>query len=210
VERASFVLDEEGWVYARVSARPGSNPPRVSLWARGGDAWQRTPGALADPGSAPTSFTVGAVRATSYLSSGAEFFSSFGPTHGGLPKPEVAGPDGLSGAIYGTLGFYGTSASTPAVAAAAALLLSEDPTLTPLQAGERLRGSIVTPTRWEGPDLEGSPALGAGRVRLAPPGAPLAGFCGGGTPAVAVLAPFLLLCRRRSARLPPISPRSPT
>ena len=215
VERASFTLDEEGWVYAQVRARSTSNVPRVALWARGGDAWRPNAGGMADPASAPTALTVGAVRAVSYLESGAESFSSTGPTHGGLPKPDLAGPDGLSTATYGLLGFYGTSASTPAVAGAAALMLSAHPEMTPLEAGDALRRSIATPTRWEGPGLGADGALGAGRVRLGDPAdpgrdaLPGVGMCGSNAHATALLAPILLGWLRRRApprRTPECSP----
>jgi hypothetical protein len=200
VERASFTLDEEGWVYAQVRARSTANVPRVALWARGGDAWRPNAGGMADPASAPTALTVGAVRAVSYLESGAESFSSTGPTHAGLAKPDLAGPNGLSTATYGLLGFYGTSASTPAVAGAAALLLSAHPDMTPLEAGESLRRSTVSPTRWEGSGLGADGALGAGRVRLGPPDATgTVGFCGSGAHATALLAPILLGWVRRRA-----------
>lgn len=199
VERAGYSLAEDGWVYAQVRARPGSTPPRIALWARGADAWRTTPGGMADPASAPTALTVGAVRATAYTSSGAEFFSSTGPTHAGLAKPDLAGPNGLTTQTYGVLGFYGTSASTPAVAGAAALVLSADPTMTPLEAGERLRHSIVSPTSWSGPALGPDGELGAGRVRLAPPEVPAVGFCGRDATATALLAPILLVSRRRRA-----------
>jgi subtilisin family serine protease len=54
-----------------------------------------------------------------------EGYSSRGPTSDGRAKPDVAGPDKVSTATYGGE-FPGTSAATPHVAGAAALILSKN------------------------------------------------------------------------------------
>lgn len=195
-ERVRFDSAEKDWVWLQVIRRRGEPDVRVAVYARGGDAWQTTPGGLADPATAPTAFTVGAVRAAGYLDNGAESFSSTGPTHAGVDKPDIAGPDGLTTGTYGTLGFYGTSASTPAIAGAVALALSADPGATAEDAARRLQANALDgPAVWDGPD--GS--LGAGKARLWGE-RPDAGACGGGRSAA--LAPFLLMLtrfRRRGA-----------
>ncbi len=56
-----------------------------------------------------------------------EYFSSLGPTWDGRHKPDLSAPDGVSTEAYGEEGFFGTSAATPHVAGAAALLLSQYP-----------------------------------------------------------------------------------
>jgi subtilisin family serine protease len=185
----------------RVRLRAGAAHGRLSLWARGADAHHVTPGAFADPASGPTPLVVGAVRAVGYAGNGAESFSSWGPTHGGLARPDVAGPDGLSSTVYGGTGFYGTSAATPAVAAAAALLLGDDPSLGPLGAAERLRAEIVSGTRADEPSR--AARLGAGRIRLGPPGDPLPRPCGGEGGAACVVAPWVLGALRRRGRRGP-------
>ena len=122
-------------------------------------------GSLADPATHPLTLAVGAVRATNYIGNDVESFSSQGPTHAGLAKPDIAGPDGLSSSAYGETGFYGTSASTPAVVASLALLMSRYPQLGPYEAAERLKGyAIDDGATWEAPDS----ALGAGYARLPP------------------------------------------
>ena len=59
-----------------------------------------------------------------------EVFSSRGPTIDGRIKPDLTGPDGVSGATYGPSSFFGTSASAPYVAGAAALILDAAPCLS--------------------------------------------------------------------------------
>ncbi|MCD4845340.1 MAG: S8 family serine peptidase [Methanosarcinales archaeon] len=62
-----------------------------------------------------------------------EYFSSQGPTNDGRIKPDLVAPDGVSTSVPDLLPFYGTSASTPHVAGAAALLLQVDSSLSPGQ-----------------------------------------------------------------------------
>lgn len=162
VERVSFEAPATAWYYVKVVRRAGDPLTRIAVFARDGYAYRTTPGSIADPGSSASSFTVGAVRAVGYLQNGAEGFSSLGPTHGGLAKPDIAGPDGLTTAVYGSYGFYGTSASTPAVTAALALVMQGEG-LGPKDAAARLSANAQSDHRvtaaWDG-------ALGAGRARL--------------------------------------------
>jgi hypothetical protein len=78
---------------------------------------------LADPAPSSSSFTVGAMH---HASSTIELFSSRGPTTGGVTKPDITAPDGVSTSTYGTGGFYGTSAAAPHVAGAAGEVWSEN------------------------------------------------------------------------------------
>lgn len=175
VERLSAV-STEGWHYLQIVRRAGDPLVRLATYAREGTIYQPTPGGLADPASSVAAFTVGAVRATGYLANGPEGFSSTGPTHAGLAKPDIAGPDGLSSLTYGPVGFYGTSASTPAVAAALALWLEANPGRTAREGAEALRlAAISDRSVWQAESGE----LGAGKARLPDPD-PARGLCGGG------------------------------
>jgi|GEM_PF-2676215 hypothetical protein len=83
------------------------------------------------PANSADVLTVGAIRRTNWTTGPQEPFSSQGPSNASIHsasriKPDIAGPDGTLSTTYGS--FYGTSASSPHVAGAAALLLSEDPT----------------------------------------------------------------------------------
>ncbi|MDY6932487.1 MAG: S8 family serine peptidase, partial [Halobacteriota archaeon] len=78
------------------------------------------------PADAESVFSVGS---TNWSNDVLETFSSRGPTNDGRIKPDVCAPDGVTNSFYPS-GFYGTSASTPHVAGAAALLLGAEPTLS--------------------------------------------------------------------------------
>ncbi len=83
-----------------------------------------TEGSLMIPADAPGAQAAGAVDWSddSYHS-----YSSQGPTNDGRNKPDFAAPSGTSGSIYGTNGFYGTSASAPHLAGAFGLLKGKTP-----------------------------------------------------------------------------------
>jgi hypothetical protein len=165
MERVAPDVDVEGWYRLEVDLVRGSTAGlTVRVMDPDGTVSVATPGgSVADPASSSAAFTVGAVRATGYLDNGIEGFSSQGPTTDGRPKPDIAGPDGLSTEAYGSEAFYGTSASTPAVAGAIALVMSADPSLSSREAADRLQGwALGDSATWEAPD----PAFGAGKARL--------------------------------------------
>lgn len=200
-ESVSAWAEEDGWYYVQVRRAGGSAHVRFAVWARSGTIWQAmAEGSVTDPATHPQAFSVGAVRANdNYLWNGAEYFSSCGPTHGGDAKPDIAGPNGLSTAAYGETGFYGTSASTPAVTAALALVLDRYPSLSPYEAAERLQGwAQGTQATWEGPDT----ALGAGYARLPSPESTEKG-CGDRPLLLPILFWLPLALRRRAPSDPP-------
>lgn len=84
-------------------------------------------------------------------------YSSRGPTFDGRAKPDLYAPDGVLGIPYGNYrrGFTGTSASSPHVAGAIALLRSASPNASPEAILDALRqGATVL-----GPDSCGNPVL---------------------------------------------------
>ncbi len=82
---------------------------------------------LSCPADASGSMTIGA---THWFDDSLEDFSSRGPTNDGRKKPDVTAPDNVSTWIYSPYYYPGTSAATPHVAGAAALLKSVDTSLT--------------------------------------------------------------------------------
>jgi subtilisin family serine protease len=141
-ERLQGATPGPGVYRIEVRQRRGSRVGlEVDVQTRTGELLSPTAsGSTSDPAAHPLAATVGAVRASRYWDGAPEVFSSGGPTNGGVPKPDVFGPDGLSTAAFGPTGFYGTSASTPAVAGLVALVLEDDPSLTPREAFERVQG----------------------------------------------------------------------
>lgn len=197
IEQIGVTAASTGWYYLLVYHAAGSTDTTFKVLLRSGVVYHaQAAGSITDPGSAPTVFTVGAVRAKDYLFNGPEYFSSQGPTQGGLAKPDIAGPDGLTSSIYGPSGFYGTSAAAPAVAAAIADVMSADPGIDARSAADRLATAAVSDrATWQGPDG----GLGAGRARL-PTSPTLARGCGGTIGSLPALLWFPLASIRRRVR----------
>ncbi len=110
------------------------------------------------PADERTAFAVGATG----LDDGIHDYSSRGPTNDGRVKPDATSPSGVSSYTYGS--FYGTSASTPHVGGAAALLLSGNPSITPHELGQLLSSHAVDLGE-EGKDNY----YGAGRINVLEP-----------------------------------------
>ena len=196
IERVVAGLPENGILNLEVSLEGGVRAGvEVDVLVRGGDVLRPiAAGSLTDPAAHPLAFAVGAVRADGYLGNDSEGFSSHGPNNGGHPKPDIAGPDGVSSVAFGGQGFYGTSASAPAVAGLIAVVMSDEPGLTPRQASQRLQGwALGDGLGWE------HPRLGAGRARL-PVREPQTLACGHRALVAWLLLPPLGWIRRRRRR----------
>jgi subtilisin family serine protease len=91
---------------------------------------------ISEPADAESVLAVGAIDYTNWSTGPQESFSSQGPTNAWAGsnariKPDICGPDGVTSLSYGNNSFFGTSASAPHVAGAAALILSRYPELGP-------------------------------------------------------------------------------
>jgi subtilisin family serine protease len=97
---------------------------------------------LSSPADAAGAMAVGAIDHVNWTTGPQESFSSQGPTNAGRTKPEICGPDGVSSYAYGD-SFFGTSAASPHVAGAAALILSINPTYSVSQLWNALVSSAI-------------------------------------------------------------------
>jgi uncharacterized repeat protein (TIGR01451 family) len=122
-------------------------------------------GSLGIPADNASAVSVGAVPWSSPNT--IEPFSSQGPTEDGRIKPDLVAPDYVSGATYGPSGFPGTSAASPHVAGAAALVKQAYPSYTPAQIKSFLEGRAV-PLGAAGKDN----IYGSGRLNLGTPPIP--------------------------------------
>jgi hypothetical protein len=110
-------------------------------------------GSIDTPADSISSLAVGAINfnssPTNYLDDSLESFSSRGPTDDGRLKPEICGPDRTvtdqTVVTGGSSMFAGTSASTPHIAGAAALLLENDQSLT----AEQLKQKLIDNARFD-------------------------------------------------------------
>lgn len=137
-----------------------SRPVLLNFFLWDGEIEYYTPEySVTTPGDARGSLTVGAVN---WSDDALEDYSSRGPTSDGRLKPEISAQAGVSSAAYGST-WVGTSASTPHVSGAAALILQIFPSYTPQQVREFLlsRSIDLGPA---GPDN----GYGYGRLNLGP------------------------------------------
>lgn len=101
----------------------------LTLFSTGPDLVTRTTASsILQPADCAKVIGVGAVN---FSNDNAEAYSSEGPTTDGRAKPEIAAPDGVTTSLSG--GFWGTSAASPHATGAAALVLANNPTMTPAQ-----------------------------------------------------------------------------
>ena len=100
-------------------------------------------GSLINPSDSEYAVSVGAIRSSRYIYGPQEDYSSQGPTMDGRIKPDIMGPTGVKTYAYGSQGFHGTSAATPHVAGAAALILSANSELTVSELRNKLFEATV-------------------------------------------------------------------
>jgi subtilisin family serine protease len=142
--------------------------PRLDLFSVGAGEplqYQTAAGSIVDPAASPGALAVGAVC---WQNNALEFYSSQGPTIDGRIKPDIAAQDSVSSATYGAFlgacpsGFAGTSAASPTVAGAAALVEQANPSFKAAQLQAFLQQKSVVDIGTPGMDDQS----GAGVLRL--------------------------------------------
>ncbi len=131
-ERIDYRPSQSGTLQIQVRRKAGAKPVMLDIYNRYVTQLEYVipAGSIQDPGISPYIMAIGALN----VNTGAlEGFSSRGPTRDGRPKPDISGHNRVSTHTYGSNGFAGTSASTPQVAGAAALVKSAFPDWTPEQ-----------------------------------------------------------------------------
>jgi hypothetical protein len=148
-EALCYHNDSFGQAFAIVIARfSGFATPRIDLFVADATQplqFQTLAGSILEPASSPNAMAAGAIC---WQTDALEPFSSRGPNIAGLVKPDIAGQDAASSSVYGAAagcngGFQGTSAASPRVAGAAALVKEANPAFTPAQLQAFLEGRAL-------------------------------------------------------------------
>jgi len=154
-------------VFWAIVAYDVTTSPRLDLFSYSPPLqYQTAAGSIVDPATSSAALAVGALC---WQSRQLEPYSSQGPTIDGRVKPELVGHDSVSGATYGPFtscpsAFAGTSASSPEVAGAAALVKQAYPAHGP----DALHEYLVRSARdLATPGLDS--ATGAGEVQMPTP-----------------------------------------
>ena len=137
-EAIDYTPTTSGTFYVVVKKVNSSQANRaLTLFSTGPDlVTQTTASSILQPADCAKVIGVGAVN----LSDNAESFSSEGPTTDGRAKPEIAAPNGVITSLSGA--FWGTSAASPHATGAAALLLANNPSMTPAQLRAALPAAV--------------------------------------------------------------------
>lgn len=127
-EAVSFTATETGVQYIRIIEWVTTRNCHLELFFHNIDSldsqYYELSGSLAIPADSPYAVAVGA---TYWSDDSYEPYSAQGPTNDGRVKPDFSAPAGVLSSTYGPAGFFGTSAATPHVSGAIALLKGKMP-----------------------------------------------------------------------------------
>jgi subtilisin family serine protease len=151
-EAISYTAASAGYYEIAIYDYSATTHPQIEFFAftdSGADLsleYHNSESTIVTPANSAKVLAVGAIRQTEWTTGPQEYFSSQGPSNASkyatsITKPDICGPDDVSNYTYGS--FYGTSAASPHVAGAAALLLSENPTLTADQLQAKLENDAI-------------------------------------------------------------------
>ena len=132
-ESLSYTPPADGTYYIVVKRKNSATPTiPLTLFASRSLGTYTTASSLLQPADCNYVLAVGA----SNLADAVAGYSSEGPTTDGRARPVLTGPSGVTTSL--TTSFGGTSAATPHVAGAAALVLAQAPSLTTSQLRDRM------------------------------------------------------------------------
>lgn len=144
IESISYTVSSSGTYYIKIKKYNATSNPKLELYSLN---HQLNPAvassSLMNPADAANVMAVAAISYQNWTTGPQESFSSQGPSNDNRSKPDISGPDGVSTYTYGSGGFFGTSASSPHVAGAAALALSKHPTYSVSQLWNALINSAT-------------------------------------------------------------------
>ncbi|HEC62963.1 MAG TPA: hypothetical protein ENI38_01035, partial [Candidatus Acetothermia bacterium] len=164
-ESISVSLPQVGVYRIRIQLASGS-PRKLELFSIYHDLSPNVASSsIPAPGNTAEALTVAAIPWDRYVSGPAAEYSSRGPTNDGRAKPDLAAPDNVTTEVYSPQRFPGTSAAAPHVGGIAALLLSEDPGLSPSALRSRLLSQCVA--------MGDQYTYGAGRLEASPQAPPV-------------------------------------
>jgi len=168
VEELSYTAPSGGWYGIGIYRNSATSAVHFHLYIDPPRPMQYVvaAGSLGIPADNADAVSVGAVSWSSPNT--IESFSSQGPTEDGRTKPDLVAPDRVSGATYGPSGFPGTSAASPHVAGAAALVEQAFPGYTPAQIKGFLEGRAVDLGAAGKDNIYGSGRLDLGSPPLTP------------------------------------------
>jgi hypothetical protein len=154
--------NEGGFYYLAIYKNPSASAHLLELYSVNHDLSSTvvsSASSLLNPADAASVLAVGAISYSYWSTGPQEVYSSQGPTTDGRIKPDIMGPDNVSNSIEGF--FAGTSASSPHIAGAAALILQKNPVLSV----DQLRNSLTTTASHLGSPVPNN-IYGYGRLNL--------------------------------------------